>query len=103
MPQARPPQRKATSGSTRKGDIIQIRASAETKVLLHQAAVLRGQKLSEFVLESARKQAEETLLDQRVFFLEPEAHEDFLTMLDAPALPSDTARERLNRRAHWDR
>ncbi|MTJ83804.1 MAG: DUF1778 domain-containing protein [Telmatospirillum sp.] len=85
----------------RKDDIIQIRASAQTKVLLNQAAALRGQKLSEFMLESARRQAEETLLDQRVFFLDPEAHERFLAMLDSPAKPSEAERQRLIRKAPW--
>lgn len=87
----------------RKDDLIQIRASAETKALLNQAAALRGQKLSEFMLDSARRQAEETLLDQRVFLLEPEAHDRFLAMLDAPVMPSDEARRRLARPAPWKR
>ena len=43
----------------RKDDIIQIRAPAETKAMLNRAAQLRGQKLSEFMLDSARRQAEE--------------------------------------------
>lgn len=87
----------------RKDDQIQIRTSAETKALLNQAATLRGQKLSEFVLDSARRQAEETLLDQRVFFLEPENHEQFLAMLDAPVMPSEEARRRLIRPVPWKR
>ena len=43
-----------------KDDVIQIRASVETKTILNRAAALRGQKLSEFMLDSARRQAEET-------------------------------------------
>jgi uncharacterized protein (DUF1778 family) len=88
---------------SRKGDVIQIRTSSETKALLNRAAVLRGQKLSEFMLDSARRQAEETLLDQRVFFLEPDAHEQFLAILDAPAVPSDEIRQLLTRQAPWER
>ena len=49
--------------SVRKDDVIQIRASAETKAVLNRAAALRGQKLSEFMLDSARRQAEEAILD----------------------------------------
>lgn len=89
--------------SVRKDELIQIRASAETKTLLNQAATLRGQKLSEFMLDSARRQAEETLLDQRVFFLGPEAHEQFLAMLDTPVMPSEEMRQRLTRSAPWKR
>ncbi len=81
-----------------KNDVIQIRASAEAKALLVRAAELRGQKLSEFMLESARHQAEETLLDQRTFFLDEKTHARFLALLDAPPKPSAGARARLNRK-----
>lgn len=86
----------------RKDDIIQIRASAETKAILNRAAALRGQKLSEFMLESARRQAEEALLDQRVFFLEPQAYDAFLALLDAPAKPVPRLTELMRRKAPWD-
>ncbi len=82
--------------------MIQIRASAGTKALLNRAASLRGQKLSEFMLDSARRHAEETILDQRVFFLEPKAHERFLALLDAPARVSREARSLLTRKAPWE-
>ena len=84
-----------------KVEVIQVRASAEAKALLHRAAVLRGQKLSEFMLESARRQAEETILDQRTFFLDGAAHTRFLRLLDAPPAPSAKARARLNRKPPW--
>lgn len=85
-----------------KNDVIQIRASAETKALFNRAAALRGQKLSEFMLESARHQAEETLLDQRAFFLDEDAHVRFLALLDAPPEPSAEVRARLNRKTPWE-
>lgn len=86
-----------------KNDVIQIRASADTKALFVRAAELRGQKLSEFMLESARHQAEETLLDQRAFFLDEEAHTRFLALLDTPLKPSAEAHTRLNRKALWEK
>ena len=86
----------------RKDDVIQIRASAEAKAIINKAAALRGQKLSEFMLQSARRQAEETILDQRTFFLDDNAHRRFLAKLDSPPAPSAKARARLNRKAPWD-
>ena len=86
----------------RKDDVIQIRASAEAKAILNRAAALRGQKLSEFMLESARRQAEETILDQRTFFLDDGAHTRFLALLDSPPRPSAKARARLKRKAPWE-
>jgi len=85
----------------RKDNVIQIRASAEAKALINRAAALRGQKLSEFMLDSARRQAEDTILDQRTFFLNEDAHARFLALLDAPPKPSAKARARLNRKPPW--
>jgi uncharacterized protein (DUF1778 family) len=85
----------------RKDSVIQIRASAEAKAILNRAAALRGQKLSEFMLQSARRQAEETILDQRAFFLDDEAHARFLAQLDSPPVASAKVRARLNRKAPW--
>jgi len=90
------------TSARRKDEVIQSRASSEAKAILNRAAALRGQKLSEFMLESARRQAEETILDQRTFFLDDDAHARFLALLDSPRKPSDTARARLNRKAPWE-
>jgi uncharacterized protein (DUF1778 family) len=90
------------TSARRKDEVIQIRASAEAKAILNRAAALRGQKLSEFMLESARRQAEETILDQRTFFLDDDAHARFLALLDSPPKHSDKARARLNRKAPWE-
>jgi uncharacterized protein (DUF1778 family) len=92
----------ATS-ARRKDEVIQIRASAEAKAILNRAAALRGQKLSEFMLETARRQAEETILDQRTFFLDHDAHARFLALLDSPPRPSAKARARLNRKPPWEK
>lgn len=87
--------------ATRKDDVIQIRASAETKAILNRAAALRGQKLSEFMLDSAKRTAEEAILDQRVFFLAPEAHEAFLAALDVPPAPNPALEALLSRVPAW--
>ena len=89
------------SSTRRKDDMIQIRASAEAKAMLNRAAALRGQKLSEFMLESARRHAEDTILDQRAFFLDDAAHARFFALLDTPPKPSARVRDRLNRKAPW--
>jgi uncharacterized protein (DUF1778 family) len=62
---------------------------------------LRGQKLSEFMLDSARRQAEDAILDQRSFFLDPEMHEKFLALLDSPPKPSKELRARMRRPPSW--
>lgn len=89
--------------SARKDDVIQIRASASTKAILMRAASLRGQKLSEFMLDSSRREAEDALLDQRTFFLDAEQHDRFLAMLDAPPPPSDALKTLMQRKPVWER
>jgi len=95
--------RRRSRTSSRKDDVIQIRTTAETKAILGRAATLRGQKLSEFMLDSARRRAEETILDQRVFFLNAKDHEKFLAMLDNPTMPTKEMRARMNRKPSWER
>ena len=91
------------AAAARKDDLIQIRASAATKAILNRAAALRGQRLSEFMLDSARARAEETILDQRLFALDDEAYKTFLAMLDAPVKPDRALRARMKRKPAWDR
>lgn len=100
MSRSAPPQ--PASARARKDDFIQIRASAEMKEILNRAAALRGQKLSEFMLASARREAEDAILDQRTFFTSPADHAKFLAMLDAPPRVSDAAKTRLKRKAVWE-
>lgn len=96
-------ERHESGRSARKDDVIQIRAMAGTKALLNRAAAMRGQKLSEFMLESARREAENALLDQRSFFLDDDAHEAFLALLDAEPSPSPKLVELMARKPAWDR
>ena len=84
-----------------KGDVIQIRVSAENKAILNRAAALRGQKLSEFMLDSARREAIDALLDQRVFVLAPEAFDAFVAELDAPPEDNPRLRELMSRKPGW--
>jgi uncharacterized protein (DUF1778 family) len=95
--------RRRGPAASRKDAVIQIRASEETKAVLNRAATLRGQKLSEFMLESARRQAEETILDQRTFFLDAAAHAKFLAVLDRPSKPTNALRTLMRRKPSWER
>ena len=101
MPQVARANRRRGRSAARRDNLIQIRASAETKAILNQAASIRGQKLSEFMLDSARRQADETLLDQRTFYLDARAHEELLALLDNPVMPSKELRARMNRKPSW--
>lgn len=87
----------------RRDDVIHIRASAETRAMLSRAAAVRGQKLSEFMLDSARRQAEEAMLDQRIFFLDDKAHKKLLVLLDAAMKPGRGLKALMARKPVWQR
>ena len=85
-----------------KNTAIQIRASDETKAMLNRAASIRGQSLSDFVLQSAQREAQETILDQRVFVLSEEKWDELMAILDGPPRPNDKLRELMHRKPAWE-
>jgi len=80
---------------------ITIRASSQQRDLIDRAARLLGKNRSEFMLDVACREAQDTLLDQRFFVLDPEAYDRFVEMLDNPPPPTDALRELLNRKPAW--
>lgn len=63
-----------------KSERFNMRMEANDRLLIESAAAARGMSLSEFVLESARREAEDSLLDQSVTIVNAE-YWDWLTEL----------------------
>lgn len=63
---------------------LDLRLTLSAKQTLQSAARAAGKSVSDFVLESALREAEERLADRRAFMLEPERWEAFVAALDAP-------------------
>ena len=84
-------------------ETINLRASAEQKALIDRAASRLGKTRTEFMLESAREAAENTLLDQRLFLLDDSDYARFVARLDEPVAPSDALRKLLATPAPWER
>jgi uncharacterized protein (DUF1778 family) len=87
--------------SRRRRTAIRIRVSSKAAELLKQAASIRGRPVTEFILESALREAEETILDQRCFFLSPKSHQKFLALLDCPAQPARDLVAKMRRTPSW--
>ncbi len=82
---------------------INLRASRVQKSLIDRAAQALGRNRSDFMLETACREAESVLLDRRYFTLPDEEFKRFTAMLDkAPASNSRLARL-LKTRAPWDK
>ncbi len=84
-------------------ETINLRASAEQKALIDRAASRLGKTRTEFMLDSAREAAENTLLDQRLFLLNDTDYERFVACLDAPVEPSDALKKLIATPAPWER
>ena len=81
---------------------INIRATRRQLDLIDRAARAVGKNRSDFMLETACREAEHVLLDRRFLQLDPEAFARFNALLDRPPAPSDALRRLLQSRAPWE-
>lgn len=81
---------------------INIRASRRQRDLIDRAAQVLGKSRSDFMLETASREAEDVLLDRTFFTLEPEAFERLTALLDNPPPPGDALRRLMRRKALWE-
>ncbi len=79
---------------------INIRALPAQRALIDRAAAALKKSRSDFMLEAACREAENVLLDQRLFFLKNEEFEAFEAALKAPV--STTMKKLLATKAPWE-
>jgi uncharacterized protein (DUF1778 family) len=96
------PDRPVPRTSARRETTIHIRAPVQTRDLIDRAAAASGKTRTEFMLDSARRQAIDVLLDQRLFVLGEEQHAEFLRVLDAPPPPGPKLRALMKKRPPWE-
>lgn len=84
-----------------KGDRIYTRVSTTEKQLIASAAQARHLNISEFMLESALREATNTLLDQRLFLAEADAFAALEEDLAKPPTPNAGLVDLLSRKAPW--
>ncbi len=85
-----------------RGETINLRASLKQKLLIDRAAELLGRTRSDFMLETACREAETLLLDSRYFGLSPDTFKRFTAMLDKPPASNPKLRRLLQARAPWE-
>ena len=100
-PATRKPTAKLPSVTTTVG-AINIRVRDDDRTLIDQAASLSGKSRSEFMLDAARRAANETILDRTLFRMAPAAFAMFTAMLDAPPQPNERLRKLMNTKAPWE-
>ena len=92
-------------GSARRArrDTLNLRIKPEERGLIDRAAQLLGKTRTDFMLEAARRAAEDALLDRTLFTVSAEAYADFLARLDAPPQPNERLRRAMRTPAPWER
>lgn len=82
---------------------INLRIEANTRQLIDDAAAVLGKTRTEFMVETARRQAIDVLLDQRLFALDADRYEAFMHALDNPPAPGPKLRSLLRRVPAWQK
>lgn len=81
---------------------INLRAMDSQRNLIDKAAAILGKNRSDFMLETACREAENILLDQRLFMLNNVNFDAFMTVLDAPVKDNPALRHLMSRNAPWE-
>lgn len=82
---------------------INLRIETGTRQLIDNAAAVLGKTRTEFMVESARRQAVDVLLDQRLFTLDTDRYDAFMRALDHPPAPGPKLKSLLRRTPAWQK
>jgi uncharacterized protein (DUF1778 family) len=91
----------ASAKSNRTGN-VNIRIRPAERELIDQAAAAQGKSRSDFVLEAARRAAEEALLDRTLLRVDAATYDRFLAMLDRPPRRNERLRKLMQTKAPWE-
>jgi len=91
-----------SSAADTKGS-INLRIETNTRQLIDDAAAVLGKTRTEFMIESARRQAIDVLLDQRLFVLDSDRYDAFMYALDNPPAPGPRLRSLLRQVPAWQK
>ena len=83
-------------------EALNIRIKPQMRELIDRAAELSGKNRTTFVLDAARRAAEDALLDRTVLTVSPKAYRRFLARLDAPPRPNKRLLKSMQTPAPWE-
>lgn len=81
---------------------LNLRIKPEERDLIDMAAKIQGKNRTDFILEAARKAAEEALLEHHIWGVSPETYAEFIALLDAPAQPNERLKKTMQTSAPWE-
>ena len=81
---------------------VNLRVRHDIRTLIDQAAKAEGKTRSDFMIDAARRAAEESLLDQALVRVDQATYDHFIAILDQP--PNGAGFERLmTAKQPWDK
>lgn len=90
----------ASTTKTRR-ETLNLRIPPAERSLIDRAAGSAGKTRTDFILEAARRAAEEALLDRALMVVSPKAYGEFLKRLDSPAQPNKRLQRTMRSKAPW--
>ena len=91
----------SSAKTSRPRETLNIRIAADARSLIDRAAKARGQNRTDFILDAARRAAEDTLLDRALISVSSKAYAKFIARLDAPAKPNAQLRRTMRAPLPW--
>ena len=79
-----------------------MRIRPDDRALIDRAAAMQGRSRTDFVIEAARRAAEDALLDRTRFVVAPDVYATFLERLDAPISPNERLAATMAAPSPWD-
>jgi uncharacterized protein (DUF1778 family) len=89
-------------GAGPRSGTINIRVKPAERQLIDEAAAAQGKSRSDFMLEAARRAAEDALLDRTLLRVDRRTFDKFVALLDGPPQPNERLRKLLQTPAPWE-
>lgn len=86
-----------------KRSTLNLRIKPEEKQLIDRAAEVLGKNRTDFVIDAARRVAEETLSDLRIINVDAQSYEKFLALLDMPSETNESLMKTMQSKAPWEK
>lgn len=81
---------------------VNLRIREETRALIDRAARAQGRSRSDFMIEAARRAAEDAILDQTVILTDRASYDRFVEMLDRAPQGNEKLRQLMRTPAPWE-
>jgi uncharacterized protein (DUF1778 family) len=94
---------KAIQTTKPRRDTLNLRIPAVERNLIDRAAESAGKTRTDFILEAARRAAEDTLLDRALLSVGEAAYAEFVKRLEAPARPNKRLQRTMQATPPWNK